>query len=101
MNDWNFFYQNSLEIIKNYMIILSMALTMPKTRENQMKYISKVEMKVYTRVLMWKIYTGAFLLDVMTSMITSFEDTKKSCRISDCLFLNCPKFDTRCLKKYF
>lgn len=32
------------------MIILSMALTMPKTRENQMKYISKVEMKVYTRV---------------------------------------------------
>lgn len=83
------------------MIILSMALTMPKTRENQMKYISKVEMKVYTRVLMRKIYTGAFLLDVMASMITSFEDTKRSCRISDCLFLNCPKFDTRCLKKYF
>lgn len=55
-----------------------MALTMPKTRENQMKYISKVEMKVYTRVLMRKIYTGAFLLDVMTSMITSFEDAKRS-----------------------
>lgn len=78
-----------------------MALTMPKTRENQMKYISKVEMKVYIRVLIREIYTGAFLLDVMTSMITSFEDAKRSCRISDCLFLNFPKFDTRCLKKYF
>lgn len=66
-----------------------------------MKYISKVGMKVYICVFMRKIYIGVFLLDVMILMIVFFEDIKRLCRIFDCLFLNCFKFDIRCLKKYF